>query len=172
MLVEIVSNNEYYWGNTAIIVLEDDAQAGCDHVDSHRSIALFISRYSSGNTERPKVDSRFLTTASAVRTIEAILGLPAGNLMTATAPLLIAGLEKDKSRWHGPYKADYSNLKNRRIFEEGSNKIRQNSVLRKLAQLTSTLQMEEADQADANMLNYILQEWVRFQGRLNCCQKK
>jgi hypothetical protein len=32
--------------------------------------------------------------------------------------------------------------------------------------------MEEADQADANMLNYILQEWVRSQGRLNCCQKK
>jgi DNA-binding beta-propeller fold protein YncE len=172
MLVETISNNEYYWGNTAIIVLEDDAQAGCDHVDSHRSIALFISRYNSGNTERPKVDSRFLTTASAVCTIEAILGLPAGNLMTATAPLLIPGLEQDKSRWHGPYKADYSNLKNRRIFEEGSNKIRQNSVLRKLAQLTSTLEMEEADQADANMLNYILQEWVRFQGRLNCCQKK
>jgi len=107
-----------------------------------------------------------------VRTIEAILGLPAGNLMTATAPLLIAGLEQDKSRWHGSYKTDYSNLKNRRIFEEGSDKIRQNSVLRKLARLTSTLEMEEADQADANMLNYILQEWVRFQGRLNCCQNK
>jgi hypothetical protein len=169
LLVETISSNEHYWGNTAIVVIEDDAQAGCDHVDSHRSIALFISKYNSGNAGRPRVDSRFVTTASAVRTIEAILGLPAGNLMTATAPLLITGLEKDKSRWHGPYRADTSNLKNRRIFEEGSNKIRQNSVLRRLAQLTDTLKMEEADQADANMLNYILQEWVRFQGRLNCC---
>jgi len=172
MLVETISNNEYYWGNTAIIVLEDDAQAGCDHVDSHRSIALFISKYNNGNAERPKVDSRFLTTASAVRTIEAILSLEAGNLMTATAPLLLTGLEGDSSRWHGPYKADYSNLKNGRVFEEGSDKIRQNSVLLKLARLTSTLEMEEADQADANVLNYVLQEWVRVQGRLNCCQNR
>jgi DNA-binding beta-propeller fold protein YncE len=172
MLVETISHNEYYWGNTAIIVLEDDSQAGCDHVDSHRSIALLISKYNSGNTERPKVDSRFLTTASAVRTIEAILGLQAGNLMTATAPLLFTGLEQDRSRWHGPYNADYSNLKNRRIFEEGSDKIRQNSVLLNLARLTSTLEMEEADEADANMLNYILQEWVRVQGRLKCCQNQ
>ncbi len=172
LLVETISSNEYYWGNTAIIVIEDDAQAGCDHVDSHRSIALFISRYNTGNTEKPRVDSRFVTTASAVRTIEAILGLPATNLMTATAPLLITGLERDKSRWHGPFKTDYANLKNGRIFEEGSNVIRQNSVLRKLAQLTNTLKMEEADQADANTLNYILQEWVRFQGRLNCCRNR
>ncbi len=171
LLVEAISDNEYYWGNTAIIVLEDDAQAGCDHVDSHRSIALFISKYNSGNTQRPTVDSRFLTSASAVRTIEAILGLPAGNLMTATAPLLVTGLEQDKSRWHGPYRTDFSNLKNRRIFEEGSDVIRQNAILRNLSRLTGTLQMEEADQADANLLNYILQEWVRFQGRL-CCQNK
>jgi DNA-binding beta-propeller fold protein YncE len=171
MLVETISNNDYYWGNTAIIVLEDDAQNGCDHVDSHRSPALFISRYNSGETDHPRVDSRFLTSASAVRTIETILGLQPGNLMTATAPLLLTGLEQDKSRWHGPYKTDYSNLQNRRIFEEGSNKIRENSVLRKLARLTGTLEMEEADQADANLLNYILQEWVRFQGRLNCCSK-
>jgi len=172
LLVEAISNNEFYWGNTAIIVLEDDAQAGCDHIDSHRSIVLFISKYSKGSAQQPRVDSRFLTTASAVRTIEAILGLPAMNLMTATAPLLITELEQNKSRWHGAYQADDSNLKNGRIFEEGSNMIRENSVLRKLAELTGTLQMEEADQADANLLNYILQEWVRVQGRLNCCSNR
>jgi hypothetical protein len=104
-----------------------------------------------------------------VRTIEAILGLRSGNLMTATAPLLFRTLEQDKSRWHGPYKSDYSNLENRRIFEEGTHRIRENPVLRKLARLTGTLEMEEADRADANMLNYVLQEWVRTQGRLKCC---
>ncbi len=72
MLVEAISSNEYYWGNTSIVVLEDDSQAGCDHVDSHRSIVLFISKYSRGRTEAPQVDSRFLTTASAVRTIEVL----------------------------------------------------------------------------------------------------
>jgi hypothetical protein len=169
LLVEAISSNEYYWGNTAIIVVEDDAQNGCDHVDSHRSPAFFISRYNRGNSSRPLVDSRFLTTASAVRTIEAILGLSSSNLMTATAPLMLTGLEQERSRWHGAYKTDHANLKNGRIFEEGTDKIRRNIVLQKLARLTGTLELEEADQADANLLNYILQEWVRFQGRLNCC---
>ena len=87
-LVETISSNPYYWSNTAIIVLEDDAQAGCDHVDSHRSIALFISKYNKGSQQTSRVDSRFLTTASAIRTIETLLGLSSSNLMTATAPLL------------------------------------------------------------------------------------
>jgi len=170
MLVEAVSNNEYYWGNSAIIVLEDDAQAGCDHVDSHRSITLFISRYNSGSSRQSRIDSRFLTTASAVRTIEALLGLPSNNLMTATAPLLITELVRDKSQLHGPYQADFSNLENGRIFEEATGMIRENPALRRLAALTGTLDMEEADQADANALNYILEQWVRIQGRLRCCQ--
>ena len=170
MLVEAVSNNEYYWGNTAIIVLEDDAQAGCDHVDSHRSITLFISRYNSGSSRQSRIDSRFLTTVSAVRTIEALLGLPSNNLMTATAPLLITELVRDKSQLHGPYQADFSNLENGRIFEEATGMIRENPALRRLAALTGTLDMEEADQADANALNYILEQWVRIQGRLLCCQ--
>jgi DNA-binding beta-propeller fold protein YncE len=172
LLVQEISSNEYYWGNTAIVVLEDDSQTGCDHVDSHRSIALFISKYNVGNTDSPRTDSRFLTTASAVRTIEAVLGLPPANLMTATAPLLFTSLERDASRWHGPYRADQSNLQNRRIFEEGANRIRENDVLRKLAKLTGTLELEEADQADADTLNYILHEWVRAQGRLKCCAKQ
>jgi hypothetical protein len=170
MLVEAISSNEYYWGNTAIIVLEDDAQDGCDHVDSHRSLMLFISRYNKGNSRRPEIDSRFLTTASAVRTIEALLGLESNNLMTATAPLLFTGLVQDRSQSHGPYQADFSNLENGRIFEGATGKIRENPALRKLARLTGTLDMEEADQADANTLNYVLEEWVRIQGRLRCCR--
>ncbi len=171
MLVEAISSNEYYWGNTAIIVLEDDAQAGCDHVDAHRSVLLFISKYSVGSTREPNVDSRFLTTASAVRTIEALLGLPANNLMTATSPLLFRRLEQSSSRWHGPYKTDYANLDNGLIYQEGTGKLREQPALKKLARLTATLNLEDADQADANTLNYILQEWVRSQGRLACCGK-
>jgi len=149
-------------------VLEDDSQAGCDHVDSHRSILLFISRYNRGNSREPVIDSRFLTTASAVRTIEALLGLTSNNIMTATAPLLFTGLVQDGSRLHGSYQADFSNLENRRIFEEATGKIRENPALRKLAKITSSLDMEEADQADANALNYVLDQWVRLQGRSRC----
>ena len=87
-LVETVSSDPYFWSNTAVIVLEDDAQAGCDHVDSHRSPLLFISRYNRGGSRNLRIDSRFLTTAGAIRTIEVLLNLPSCNLMTATAPLL------------------------------------------------------------------------------------
>ena len=103
-----------------------------------------------------QIDSRFLTTASAVRTIEALLGLQSNNLMTATAPLLFTALVRDRSQLHGPYQADFSNLENGRIFEEATGMIRDNPILRKLAKLTATLDMEEADQADANTLNYVL----------------
>jgi hypothetical protein len=169
LLVETVSGNDYYWANTAIIVLEDDAQAGCDHVDSHRSVLLFISKYNRGSQGKPSVDSRFLTTASAVRTIETLLGLPANNIMTATAALLFTELERAESRWHPPYRADFSNLDSGLIFEEAAGKIREQASLKELVRLTATLDLKEADQADANVLNYVLQEWVRSRGRLPCC---
>ena len=169
-LTETISGNPYYWSNTAIVVLEDDAQAGCDHVDSHRSIAFFISKYNRASQQGPRTDSRFLTTASAIRTIEALLGLSSNNVMTATAPLLFSELEKEPSRWQGSYKADATNLENGLIFQEASGKIRENPTLQELAALTASLDMEEADQADAEKLNFVLEHWVRLQGRLKCCQ--
>src|SRR5262249_41390828 len=159
-LTETISSNPYYWSNTAIVVLEDDAQAGCDHVDSHRSLAFFISKYNKGSQQVPHVDSRFLTTASAVRTIEVLLGLSSNNVMTATAPLLFSELEQEPSRWHGSYKADAANLENGLIFQEATGKIRENPNLQELARLTASLDMEEADQADAEKLNYVLEQWV------------
>lgn len=70
-LVEAVSKSRF-WKSTAIFVLEDDAQAGPDHVDSHRSIAFVISPYA----KRKHVDSGFYNTVSMLRTMELILGLP------------------------------------------------------------------------------------------------
>jgi hypothetical protein len=124
-----------------------------------------------GSKRKTRVDSRFLTTASCLRTIEALLGLPAGNLMTATAPLLFETLTVEKNDWHGPYKADLRNLENGLIFQEADGIIRENEVLKEMSRITSTLRMEEADQADANALNYVLEKWVESQGRLQCCKK-
>jgi DNA-binding beta-propeller fold protein YncE len=165
-LVETVSTDPYYWSNTAVIVLEDDAQAGCDHVDSHRSPVLFISRYNRRPSSGPNVDSRFLTTAGAVRTIEALLGLPAGNLMTATAPLLLRDLEADPARWHGPYAASFANLENGLIFQEATGTLRDAPKRHELVRLTRSIDLDGADEADANTLNYILEQWVIAQGRL------
>jgi hypothetical protein len=44
-LVEIISHSPI-WKDSAIFILEDDAQAGPDHVDAHRSPALVISPFS------------------------------------------------------------------------------------------------------------------------------
>ncbi len=60
------------WPSLALFVLEDDAQNGPDHVDAHRSVLLVASPYA----RRDAVDSTFYTTASVLRSIEQILGLP------------------------------------------------------------------------------------------------
>jgi hypothetical protein len=70
-LVEAASKSKF-WKEMAIFVIEDDAQNGPDHVDAHRTTGLVISPY----CKRGAVDSTFYTTASMVRTIELILGLP------------------------------------------------------------------------------------------------
>jgi hypothetical protein len=71
-IVEALSRSRF-WKDTVVFVLEDDAQAGPDHVDSHRSVFYAISAYS-----RPGVVHRFLNTTDVVGAIEQILGL--GNL--------------------------------------------------------------------------------------------
>lgn len=61
-----------FWKEMAIFVIEDDAQNGPDHVDAHRTLGLVISPY----VKRGAVDSTLYTTASMIRTMELILGLP------------------------------------------------------------------------------------------------
>jgi arylsulfatase A-like enzyme len=70
-VVDAVSHSKY-WKDTAIFVTEDDAQNGPDHVDAHRTISQVISPY----TQHGKVDSAFYSTASMLRTIENIVGVP------------------------------------------------------------------------------------------------
>ncbi len=61
-----------FWNEMAIFIIEDDAQNGPDHVDAHRTTGFVVSPY----CKRGHVDSTLYTTASMVRTIELILGLP------------------------------------------------------------------------------------------------
>lgn len=69
-VVEAVSKSPQ-WRDTAIFVMEDDAQAGPDHVDGHRTVCLVISPY----TKRGFVDSTLYTQISVVRSIRLMLGL-------------------------------------------------------------------------------------------------
>ncbi len=150
-VVEAVSHSPY-WGDTAIFVLEDDAQDGPDHVDSHRSIALAISQYSPrqtagapGNTD-PFVDHNFYTTVNMVRTIESLLGVPPMNIndsrAAVMAPLFI-GAEPQP-----PYTADYRNRDNGMLYQMNTKEWKEGAKL----------DFSHADAADTATLNKFLWE--------------
>jgi DNA-binding beta-propeller fold protein YncE len=118
-VVEAVSHSPY-WDDTAIFIIEDDAQDGADHVDAHRSIAFEISKYSPGSTQQPVVDSRFYTTVNMMHTMETLLGLPAMNQNDAYAPVmapLFAGAGNQP-----PFTVDWSNRDNGRIYQTNAPK--------------------------------------------------
>lgn len=79
-LVDAVSHSPY-WGDTIIFSVEDDAQAGPDHVSDHRAEMLVVG----ARVKRGFVDHTHYTTASVLRTIEEILGLPPMNQYDAGA---------------------------------------------------------------------------------------
>jgi DNA-binding beta-propeller fold protein YncE len=113
-VVDAVSHSPY-WDDTAIFVLEDDAQDGADHVDAHRSIAFVVSKYSPGSAAQPYVEHHFYTTVNLIHTMEMLLGLPPMNLNDAYAPVMNQMLSGAGDQ--SAYAADYRNLKNGLIYE-------------------------------------------------------
>jgi YVTN family beta-propeller protein len=79
-LVEAVSNSPY-WKDTAIFVVEDDAQNGPDHVDAHRSTVFIASPY----TKSGAVIHTNYNSTNVLRTIEDILGVNYLGLNDANA---------------------------------------------------------------------------------------
>jgi DNA-binding beta-propeller fold protein YncE len=145
-VVDAVSHSPY-WDDTAIFILEDDAQNGGDHVDAHRSIAFVVSKYSPGSASAPYLEHRFYTTVNMIHTMEMLLGLPPMNLNDAYAPVMGA-------LFSGPgnqpaFKADYRNLKNGLIYETNQ---------RDAAGASESAKMDfsHPDAANAGKLNAIL----------------
>lgn len=82
-VVDAVSKSKF-WKETAIFIIEDDAQNGPDHVDAHRVEALVISPW----TKRKHVDSTMYSTSSMLRTMELILNLkPMSQFDAAARPM-------------------------------------------------------------------------------------
>jgi DNA-binding beta-propeller fold protein YncE len=81
LLVQKIAGSRYA-NNTLIFVVEDDAQDGGDHVDSHRTTAFIVGPY----VKQRAVVSTPYTTLSFLRTMEEVLGLPPMNLNDALAP--------------------------------------------------------------------------------------
>ena len=145
-VVDAVSHSPY-WDDTAIFVLEDDAQDGADHVDAHRSIAFVVSKYSPGSAAQPYVEHRFYTTVNVVHTLEMLLGLPPMNQNDAYAPLigsLFSGAGDQPA-----FTADDRNLKNGLIYEV-------NKRTAPGAKTSSKMDFSRPDAAGAIRLNRVL----------------
>ena len=146
-VVDAISHSPF-WNDTAFFILEDDAQAGADHVDAHRSIALVISKYAPhGDGGAPVVDSRFYSTVSVVRTMESLLGLPPMNNNDAFSSLI-------STLFTGPgdqaaYAADYSNRDNGLIYTANTKKAPG-------AEESMKMDFRHADRAPTQKLNVIL----------------
>ena len=80
LFVEYLSKSPI-WKETAVFIIEDDAQNGPDHVDAHRSPAYIAG----GFVKRKFIDHTMYSTSSMLRTIELILGLPPMSQYDAAA---------------------------------------------------------------------------------------
>jgi YVTN family beta-propeller protein len=140
MIVEAVSKSKA-WSSTAIFVLEDDAQNGPDHVDSHRSPAFVISPY----TRRGgMVDSTLYNTTSMLRTMELILGLRPMTHFDASAPPMWQAFSPK------PDAAAYTAEKARIPLDT------RNAANTATAKRSAALDLDEADEIDDDELNDIL----------------
>jgi DNA-binding beta-propeller fold protein YncE len=147
-VVDAISHSAY-WDDTAILILEDDAQDGPDHVDSHRSIALVISKYapvraSQQGKPAPLVDHTFYTTINMIRTIEALLGAPPMNANDSRAAVMAP-------LFSGPgtqpaFDADYRNRDNSLLYEVNTGEWKEGE----------NLDFSHADAADHIVLNKFL----------------
>ncbi len=138
-----------YWDDTAVLILEDDAQDGPDHVDSHRSIALVISKYSPlpqahNSAAIPFVDHTFYTTINMVRTIESLLGVPPMNSNDSRAAAMAPLFSGPGTQ--PPFIADYRNKINGLIYEMNTQEWKEGE----------SLDFKHVDAVDTALLNKAL----------------
>jgi DNA-binding beta-propeller fold protein YncE len=152
--VDSVSHSPY-WDDTAFFILEDDAQDGPDHIDSHRSNALVISKYSpqpkkdEGMTH-PFVDHTFYTTINMIRTMEALLDVPPMNSNDGRAAVMAPLFGGDGTQ--PPFSADYRNRENGLIYKMNEREWKEGA----------SLDFSHADAADTALLNKFL--WLDVMG--------
>lgn len=93
-LVEAISHSKF-WKDTAIFIIQDDAQAGPDHVDAHRTVGFVISPY----VKRGTVDHTMYTTSSMLRTMEIMLRLPPMTQYDANATPMYGAFTTRRAPW-------------------------------------------------------------------------
>ncbi len=93
-LIERIAHSPYK-DSTLIFIIEDDAQAGPDHVDAHRSIAFVVGPY----VKQGRVIHERYSTVNVVRTIEDVLGIGHLNLNDAYQRPMTAAFDLRQPDW-------------------------------------------------------------------------
>jgi hypothetical protein len=151
-VVEGLSRSRF-WKDMAIFVIEDDPQAGWDHVSGYRTVAFCISPYA----KRSAVVSTQYNTTSMLRTIEQILGLPPMNQFDASAtPMFDCFTDKPDLT---PYKALPANIRLDELNPPAESI--SDEVLREDAIVSSKINFRQLDRAPEDVLNRILWRSVR-----------
>jgi hypothetical protein len=143
-IVEAISRSRF-WPQTAIFVVEDDAQNGPDHVDAHRTVAYVLSPYA----RRGAVDSTMYSTSSMLRTMELILGLKPMSQFDALAhPMFHSFQARANAR---PYRSRPANVD---LNER-------NTALAWGTELSRQMDFTQEDAADDLLLNEVIWRSVR-----------
>jgi DNA-binding beta-propeller fold protein YncE len=150
-IVEAVSHSKE-WKETCIFVIEDDAQAGPDHVDGHRTVYAAYSPY----TKRGYVDHNLYTTLSMVRSIEKMLGLDPMNKFDALTPP-ITGCFTDT-----PDLSAYTHVANRTALGDMNPPLaKQAGLERYWTEKSLALDWSGLDRADPQVLNQVIWHTLR-----------
>jgi DNA-binding beta-propeller fold protein YncE len=150
LFVEYLSNSPI-WNESLIIVVEDDAQNGPDHVDAHRSTAYIAG----GFIKQGYVDHTMYSTSSALRTMELILGLPPMSQYDASAEPMWRCFNKTAS--HPPFKSlpNSTDLNQKNIAEN------------KMSRLSETFDFSKEDRVPDAQFNEVI--WAAIHGLNSTC---
>jgi YVTN family beta-propeller protein len=153
-VIEAISHSKF-WPEAAVFVVQDDPQAGFDHIDGHRTVAMVVSPY----TPRGAVDNTNYNQTSMIRTIELILGLPPMNQLDASATAMTSCFTD------APSLAPYNAVKNNIPLDRLNPPVAAIRDPRQLhwAQVSLELPLDDVDEADEDTLNRIL--WHSTRGR-------
>jgi DNA-binding beta-propeller fold protein YncE len=150
LFVEYLSKSPI-WNESVIIILEDDAQNGPDHVDAHRSTTYIAG----GFVKQGYVDHTMYSTSSALRTIELILGLPPMTQYDAAAEPLWRCFNKTAN--HPPFKA-LPNLIDLNLKNTADNK---------MSRLSETFDFSKEDRVPDAQFNEVI--WAAIHGLNSVC---
>ena len=98
MIVEVVADSPFA-KDTLIVSIEDDAWDGWDHLDAHRTVALFAGPY----VRQHVVVSTRYTTVNVLKTVEELLGTGPIGLNDALAEPMADVFDPSAAQWS--YKA-------------------------------------------------------------------